>query len=566
MSADQFFTSSLVLSGLELLPQGERVFEIVRRHLAARGGVQVQKQGESESALTLSLSLDVQLGPESFCLSFDRNQATLRAGDQMGLTHGLGKFLRACRFEPNGLYAPAALTIEEIRETPVIRGMYFASHFHNYYHDAPVDEINRYVEDLALWGMNTLQVWFDMHHYTGIQDPAAQTMIERLRAILLAAKAIGVRAALVQLGNEAYAGSPQELRADYKTGRAVYEVELCPHKSGATELMLQWHDEVLQAFADVSPDYLVFGPYDQGGCACEQCRPWGVNGYLKIVEAKARHARQRFPQLKVILSTWLFDYGHDQGEWAGLDQAFRPKPDWCDYIQADSHTTFPTYPLENGVPGGLPLLNFPEISMWMMYPWGGFGANPLAKRFSGLFETVKPHIAGGFPYSEGIYEDLNKVLWLQWYGDPQRSAESILREYTGYEFSPDVEEEVLETVAILEENHNHYWMINQYFQRSARIAMEFPGDAHLAWQKMQNANEKLSDAAKVSWRWRILYLRALIDAQLEPTQGFWGNEICERAMEELTEIYHAQNAEYKCAPPTVASIAAMRSSEIHVTN
>jgi len=565
---DTFFTSSLVLAGLEKLPQGERVFQIVQRHVAARSGALVQKQEQDKdgSSLTLSLSLDAQHGPESFCLVFGDNQTTLSAGDQMGLMHGLGHFLRTCRFEESGLHTPRALIKEERCETPAIRGIYFASHFHNYYHDAPVEEINQYVEDLALWGMNTLQVWFDMHHYTGIQDPAAQAMIERLRAILTAAKAIGVRVALVQLGNEAYADSPEEMRADFRTGRAVYDVELCPNKSGATELMLQWHDEVLQAFVEVSPDYLVFGPYDQGGCACEQCKPWGANGYLKIVEAKARHTRLRFPQVKIVLSTWLYDYGKDQGEWSGLAQAFRVKPDWCDYIQADSHTTFPTFPLEQGVPGSLPLLNFPEISMWGMYPWGGFGANPLAKRFAGLFERVKTHISGGFTYSEGIYEDLNKVLWLQWYGDPQLSAESILREYIAYEFSPDVEEEVLEAVAILEENHNHYWMINQYFQRSARIAMEFPGDAHLALQKMQNANEKLSDATKASWRWRILYLRALIDAQLEPTQGFWGNELCERALEELTEIYHAQNAEYKCAPPTVASIAAMRSSEIHVTN
>jgi len=564
MSADQLFTSSLVLSGLELLPQGERVFEIVRRHVTARCGAVVQKQDKSESALTLSLSLDAQLGPESFCLSFNRNQATLRAGDLMGLTHGLGKFLRACRFDLNGLYAPVALTIEEKREAPAIRGIYFASHFHNYYHDAPVEEINRYVEDLALWGMNTLQVWFDMHHYTGIQDPTAQAMIERLRAILTAAKAIGVRVALVQLGNEAYADSPEEMRADYRTGRAVYDVELCPNKSGATELMLQWHDEVLQAFAEVSPDYLVFGPYDQGGCACGQCKPWGANGYLKIVEAKARHTRLRFPQVKIVLSTWLFDYGKDQGEWSGLAQAFRVKPDWCDYIQADSHTTFPTFPLEQEVPGGLPLLNFPEISMWGMYPWGGFGANPLAKRFAGLFERVKTHISGGFTYSEGIYEDLNKVLWLQWYGNPQRSVEEILRDYIAYEFSPDVVDEVLEAIDSLENNHNHYWPLERYFGRQSRLAMVFSSDARLALEKLQRADEKLSERAKKAWRWRILYLRGLIDAQLQPTQGFWGGEVSDSAFEELTVIYHAQEAEYKCAPPTPASVAAARSSEFRV--
>ena len=36
--------------------------------------------------------------------------------------------------------------------------------------------MNRYVEELALWGCNTLAVWFDLHHYHGIDDPEARAM------------------------------------------------------------------------------------------------------------------------------------------------------------------------------------------------------------------------------------------------------------------------------------------------------------------------------------------------------------------------------------------------------
>ena len=56
--------------------------------------------------------------------------------------------------------------------------MYFASHFHNFYHDAPVEAVERYVGELALWGINALMVWYDMHHFTGIDDPAAQAMTD----------------------------------------------------------------------------------------------------------------------------------------------------------------------------------------------------------------------------------------------------------------------------------------------------------------------------------------------------------------------------------------------------
>lgn len=562
MSLTSPVASSLVVVGLE----HERIIAILQRHLAARGDVEVRRASAQDTGdgLSLTLQLVPELGAESFHLTITPREVMLRAGDELGLLQGIGKFLRRCHFTPQGIQ----LGEEEIVEShtvPALRGIYFATHFHNYYHDAPLDEIIHYVEDLALWGMNTLQVWFDMHHYTGIDDPAAQAMIERLRSILLVAKNLGVRTCLVHLGNEAYAGSPTDLRADFNTGRASYDVELCPNKPGATELMLQWFDEMLQAFAEISPDYITFGPYDQGGCACEQCKPWGANGYLQIAEAKARHARTLFPNTKIILSTWLFDYARDEGEWTGLTQAFSSKPDWCDYIQADSHTTYPDYPLVHGVPGGLPLVNFPEISMWMMHPWGGFGANPLAARFEKLLRRIETKISGGFTYSEGIYEDINKVLWLQWYGNPQKSAQEILREYIAYEFSPDVVDDVLEVMTVLEKNHNHLWTMNWHLQRQTRFAMRFAQDPRPAFEKMQRADALLSESAKKSWRWRILYLRALLDSRLYATEGFWGDEVCESAFEELTAIFHAQNAEYKCAPPTKESIAKANSSEHSVT-
>jgi hypothetical protein len=48
-------------------------------------------------------------------------------------------------------------------------------------------------------------------------------------------------------------------------------------------------------------------------------------------------------------------------------------------ILADGHNNyFPKYLLDHGVPGNLPLLNFPEISMFGRSPWGGVGKPLLA--------------------------------------------------------------------------------------------------------------------------------------------------------------------------------------------
>ena len=37
-----------------------------------------------------------------------------------------------------------------------MRGIYLATHFNNYYEAAALEELERYVEDLSLWGFNLL--------------------------------------------------------------------------------------------------------------------------------------------------------------------------------------------------------------------------------------------------------------------------------------------------------------------------------------------------------------------------------------------------------------------------
>ena len=128
-----------------------------------------------------------------------------------------------------------------------------------------------------------------------------------------------------------------------------------------------------------------------------------------------------------------------EGEWQGLADALAKADRWVDYILADAHEDFPRYPLDVGVPGNLPLLNFPEISMWGNWPWGGSGANPLPARFQRLWDQVKHVVQGGFPYSEGIYEDMNKAVVAQFYWDRDRSARETLEEYIAYEFGPGVD-------------------------------------------------------------------------------------------------------------------------------
>lgn len=499
-----------------------------------------------QASTSIRLQIDTAIKPEGFAVEQAGNTINLRGSNCAALLAGMGHFLRTSRYT-GGVFSPSPWRGTSHALKP-LRGIYFATHFHNYYHDAPIAEVNRYVEDIALWGFNALHVWFDMHHYQGINDPAAQAMLERLRNILAAAKRIGLKAGIGVLANEAYANSPQELRADPNTTRAHYKVELCPGKPGAIDLTLKWFDEEFRAFAPVQPDYLWVWPYDQGGCACEQCKPWGANGYLKIGRKVGELFKRHFPHGQVILSTWLFDYGKPQGEWDGFAARIDEERKWIDYVLAGCHgIQFPEYLLKHGTPGGLPLLDFPEISMNGMVPWGGFGANPQPDALQRLWDRNGAMIAGGYPYSEGFFEDLNKAVLAQFYWSGRPAVETV-REYVAYECGPDAADPILQAIAIYENNLTRSWEGGDWQPPYTKCIMPEDKGSSRAAELMRKAEKLVPAWAKTRWRWRILYLRALIDAELFASGGI-PTEACEPWFDELIRIYHAQHADPVVKPP-----------------
>jgi hypothetical protein len=421
--------------------------------------------------------------------------------------------------------------------------IYLATHFKNYYETAPAEALVKYIEDLSLWGTNTVLVSYPTFQYEGIGDPAARQWLARVKRILGEARKRGLRVGLIQAPNQGYQGTPEALRAApvaYRRG-GNGGINLCAAKPAARALLAEIYGALFDEFRQTGLDYYVTWPYDEGGCGCDQCRPWGVRGYLEVARRSAGLVHSRFPACKVILSTWCFEDEQDEnpyGEWRGLEKALADDPAWLEGLMADGHDDyFPAYLLDHPTPGGLPLLNFPEISMFGMYPWGGYGMNPLPAHFQKLWDRLKGRAAGGAPYSEGIYEDLNKALWSQFYWDPQRSAAETVEEYASFEFSPAVAAQVVKIIRLFEQNHDR-----RTLQESSRMAFELA----------QEAESRLPEQARTGWRWRLLFLRALIDKELFEREGRLEGEALEAAFAELARIYQVTEATWDRLRPPVA--------------
>jgi len=507
----------------------ERIAQVFSRQVAQRCNARPSTAGEAP--LRVELAIEPGIGAEGFTIA-DGPEGVIRilGNDRRGLLYGVGKFLRTSRYDQGGFTAGVwrGTSVPEME----VRGIYFATHFHNFYHVAPVEDVQRYVEDLGLWGYNTLMVWYDMHHFNGFDDPETVEFRQRLHQILGAAKSVGLQTALVLVANEGYANSPQDLRADVGGMRgARFHSDICPSQPGGQQYLLANFTRLFDSFADLLPEYVCIWPYDSGGCGCKECQPWGSSGFMKTAEPIARLAKKKFPGVKTVLSTWFFT----AEEWESLSKAFTKKPDWVDYVLGEYLTGLDyKLPLQAGVPGHLPMVGFPEISMWGMLPWGGFGANPLPQRLQDMWRPRAGHLAGGFPYSEGIYEDINKALCGQFYWKPDQPADETLKEYIAFEYSPEVVDDVLAAIHILEKNH-----LRDRIGESAIQACEV----------MEKAEARLTPQARGAWRWRVLYLRALIDREMHRSKGELQGETLKQAFDELTEIYHAQNALDAVRPP-----------------
>jgi hypothetical protein len=533
----------------------KRTAEILAARIQDSSGARAVESGPVD--LHIRLALEPGIGREGFRIADGQDGGIQITGnDERGLFYGTGKFLHASAFGERA-FTPASWRGTSVPAKPV-RGMYLATHFHNFYHEAPIEEVTRYVEDCSLWGLNSFLVWFGMEEYTGIDDPKAQAQLVRLRALLKIVRDLGLDASLGCICNDGYKNSPANLRADDSTvghagyhtkmGPRIYNLgnELCPSKPGVPEMELGYCREKFDAFKSIGLDYWFIAPYDNGGCTCPKCAPWGTNGYLRMAEMIAKDYRRAFPGGKVVMSTWYFDRWAD-GEWAGITERFnRQKPDWVDYIMADDYGgKYPAYPLEHGSPGGLPLLNFPEISMYLHYPWGGFGSNPLPKYLQTLWDVTKGKLSGGFPYSEGIYEDVNKAICAQLYWDPDKPASQTVREYIAFHFSPAVVYGVGRAMEILERNLER---AREDKDGITRFVMKNREGAEEAYRLVAEADGALPARARESWRWRVVYLRALVDSELA-SHEFRVTEKCVAAFRELTTRYHAERSWDMIAPP-----------------
>ena len=535
-------------------------------------------------AVPLTLKIDRDLPEEGFRIAsvYARGERTVSdgivnytledrgirvsGGSEPAVLFGLGKLLRNGSFE-GGKFRPGPWRGVSSPAKPY-RIVYLAAHFYNFYQCAPLEEMKTYLEDLALLGFNGLKLalpaalfssdgkpsklvkvlnresW--LYYMTGGKEECA-AVAQRISALHAYGKKLGMKAVSGSSATLGFPDTPEALRAvPPMSSHHAYDV--CPSAPGGLELILRNCQRRIELGDKlIGPDLISFWPYDEGGCACAGCSPWGYNGMFRTAEKLAALYRQHFPEVKFIYGTWLFDH-KEQGEWAGLyDRFAKGEGKWCDLLLADSHNDFPAYPLEHGVPAGKKLITFPEISMWGRYPWGAFGAIAMPERFSRIFGQSEQISSGGMLYSEGIFEDINKALYAGFFWNGNNEWRETLKEYCRYEFLSEDTAAFLALVRALEKSHpGPRWIVGPKdgqgkFTKYAELPEKGLPDAAADLERFRRFEEKLAPCARNSWRWRQLMIRAEMDDELARTQGKISEKL-DALLEELARMYRIDPA------------------------
>ena len=390
--------------------------------------------------------------------------------DTRGLLYGVGHVLRHLEWEPNAARFPAALDVTTVPVYPV-RGHQLGFRPRANSYDAwDVAQYEQYIRELALFGLNAVE---NIPFEDTRPSPVMRVARDEMNI------AIGEICQRYDLAYWIW------VPALFDLGDAERRAKELEH-----------HD----AFFEACPrlDAFFFPGGDPGNNPPELVMPF-------LEEVAARLAKYH-PEAKA----WLSMQGFDREQCFYVIRYLEEHdPDWFGGIVAGPSS--PPIPLtRKHLPERYPVRHYPDIthtvrcqyenSWWdpaFALTLGREPCNPQPAFYAHVHNFYAPYTDGSIAYSDGVHDDVNKVIWLARGWDPNADVRDILIEYTRCFFGPDVAEQAADGILALEKN----W--------EGPLALNGGVDATLAlWQQLGARKPDLAD----NWRWQLCLLRAHYDA------------------------------------------------------
>ena len=221
----------------------------------------------------------------------------------------------------------------------------------------------------------------------------------------------------------------------------------------------------------------------------------------------AEEARKIHPNVGVWVSNQGFD--PEQNNWF-FDYLQREQPDWVTGVVYGAWTRILASEQRARTPDRYPIRRYPDIGHCVraQYPAPGWdralartlGREPFAPRPRGharIHNLFAEYCDGFVTYSDGVGDDVNKVIWTALGWDPDRSLDDIVLDYARFFFGWDIAEQVRAGIYMLERNFEGSLAENKGVEETFRL-----------WKTLEDgANESLL----ANWRFQECLLRAYYD-------------------------------------------------------
>ena len=477
----------------------------------------------------------------------------------------IGKLLRSVKYQPDSLLIPEL----NILEGPAheVRGTFIATHeASRSYLDWDINNWEEYIEDLALWGINSI---FYFPTQFGQWSEAVRlgngNEEERKKWELLSSKvpelikSYGLNIGVHINFNDVFPENVSKFKPA-ETGTSEYiEVagleggEICPSYPEAQKAILDVREELFRRLPYI--DFLSIDIVDAGGCGCKRCKTSYIDTYFKVCKGIAGRLREYHPEAKVIINTQALSE-------KGIElfcQHLRKDSLWLGYILYDCYgLTLTLKELKSRIPDRLrdKILAQPEITM--RDGWGKRGATPWVRHFDHAYEKSYDLVAlggwsmeknkywhpegsylilpdnlpracaveelnGACSYSEGLHDDIPKLIWAQEGWNPEQDPVDILDEYCSWYFGEKAKDKMVKAILKMEEVSilRPKFKTKEMLESASKIS-----------ELIESAEREIPTKAKEGWRWKMLLLRAKMEMLIAS-----GGEDA-KLKEEIVHLHH----------------------------
>ena len=413
-------------------------------------------------------------GAEGFRVQAVGNAVIIAGNDERGVLFGVGWLLRHLRMERGQiLEAPDDLQVATAPKYPLRGHQLGFRPKTNSYDGFTATMWEQYIRDLAVFGTNSIELIpprsdddDDSPHFP---LPKIDMMVEMSRIAN-------------EYGLDVWIWYPA-LDKDYSDPATV-------------EFALREWEEVYKRLPRI--DYIFVPGGDPG-----HTQPVHM---FALLEKQTAVLRRHHPNAQMWMSPQSFN-AEWMEEFYGL---MRKEPGWLGGIVYGPQVRVGIPELRARIPKKYPIRRYPDIthSRHSQYPvpdWdvafaiteGREGINPRPTDQAVVFRRYQEYAIGALTYSEGVNDDVNKIIWSALGWNPDADATAVLREYSRYFIGEEYRDTFAQGLLALERN----W----------RGPLSANAGVAGALQMFQSMERSASPQVLLNWRFQQALYRAYYD-------------------------------------------------------